>query len=604
MIIKALTLENFKGIKRPVRIEFKPITLLFGPNSAGKSTILQALVYAREILERHNLDPDRTVLGGEWMDLGGFHSLINNHQKNADIVIGFELNLSERGVSDYLSDNENFVLESSEHQRLPSEWLDNVQQAAFKLSICWSHLLNRPVVQKLSVEINYQDLAVITSTKDTKNIIIDTINVTHPIFKQFSLDDEIDGNWFADELLESGINPEYRGKPFSDHSPDFNFDEVQADKLSFLELLKEEKGEEYEIDETELMFDQDYSEHIDYLNTLKTFDENSVFKNIGLLGQNDALPVMGKLLQLDANIWRSSGDSFSPYSNHPLAAQLLISSVLSGLVVGPLDILSAELDKMLYIGPFREVPKRKHDPVKSPDLSRWARGLAAWDILLSDTGTLVERTNDWLESDNKFNAKYRVESNHFKLIDMSGPLYQALTNEKNINEDDFLSELFNQYLSEAPERKELKILSTDTGTRLEPADLGVGISQVIPVIVAALNTKSGLVAIEQPELHIHPAWQTVLGDLFISATKERGSMFLIETHSEHLMLRIVRRIRETYEKELPPGAPSFSNDMVSVLYVKGTDIGTSITPLPLRFDGEFEARWPDGFFEERDDELF
>ena len=48
MIIKALTLENFKGIAEPVRIEFKPITLLFGPNSAGKSTVLQALVYARE----------------------------------------------------------------------------------------------------------------------------------------------------------------------------------------------------------------------------------------------------------------------------------------------------------------------------------------------------------------------------------------------------------------------------------------------------------------------------------------------------------------------------------------------------------------------------
>ncbi len=35
MIIKALTIENFKGIREPVRVEFKPITLLFGPNSAG-----------------------------------------------------------------------------------------------------------------------------------------------------------------------------------------------------------------------------------------------------------------------------------------------------------------------------------------------------------------------------------------------------------------------------------------------------------------------------------------------------------------------------------------------------------------------------------------
>jgi AAA15 family ATPase/GTPase len=58
MIIKALTIENFKGIREPVRVEFKPITLLYGPNSAGKSTIVQAIHYAREVLDRNNLDAD------------------------------------------------------------------------------------------------------------------------------------------------------------------------------------------------------------------------------------------------------------------------------------------------------------------------------------------------------------------------------------------------------------------------------------------------------------------------------------------------------------------------------------------------------------------
>ena len=45
MLIKAITIENFKGISEPVRVEFKPLTLLFGPNSSGKSTIIQALHY-------------------------------------------------------------------------------------------------------------------------------------------------------------------------------------------------------------------------------------------------------------------------------------------------------------------------------------------------------------------------------------------------------------------------------------------------------------------------------------------------------------------------------------------------------------------------------
>jgi len=60
-MITNISIENFKGIRDRVSLELKPITLLFGPNSAGKSTIFQALQYAREVLERHNLDPDQTI---------------------------------------------------------------------------------------------------------------------------------------------------------------------------------------------------------------------------------------------------------------------------------------------------------------------------------------------------------------------------------------------------------------------------------------------------------------------------------------------------------------------------------------------------------------
>jgi len=63
--LSAITIENFKAVRSKCRIEFRPITLLFGPNSAGKSTILQALQFMREILERRNVNPDKTMDGGE-----------------------------------------------------------------------------------------------------------------------------------------------------------------------------------------------------------------------------------------------------------------------------------------------------------------------------------------------------------------------------------------------------------------------------------------------------------------------------------------------------------------------------------------------------------
>ena len=57
MRLSRIEIENFKGIGTAQVIDLKPITLLFGPNSWGKSTTLQALRYLPEIIERRNADP-------------------------------------------------------------------------------------------------------------------------------------------------------------------------------------------------------------------------------------------------------------------------------------------------------------------------------------------------------------------------------------------------------------------------------------------------------------------------------------------------------------------------------------------------------------------
>ena len=94
------------------------------------------------------------------------------------------------------------------------------------------------------------------------------------------------------------------------------------------------------------------------------------------------------------------------------------------------------------------------------------------------------------------------------------------------------------------------MIKAQNGVSLFPQDLGVGVSQVVPVIVAALHSTSGLVAIEEPESNIHPRFQVVLADLFITQAKANPNvLFLIETHSEHLMLRCLRRIRAASDGE-------------------------------------------------------
>jgi predicted ATPase len=145
------------------------------------------------------------------------------------------------------------------------------------------------------------------------------------------------------------------------------------------------------------------------------------------------------------------------------------------------------------------------------------------------------------------------------------------------------------------------------GTQVAPSETGTGFSQLLPMLFAAFSGNGELVAIQQPELHLHPALQSELGDLFIArALGERfdekrwtgSNQFVLETHSEHLLLRIMRRIRETTRGTLPETIPPVRSDDVSVLYIDGSGDHTLVRTMPLSADGQLLYDWPGGFFEE------
>jgi predicted ATPase len=151
----------------------------------------------------------------------------------------------------------------------------------------------------------------------------------------------------------------------------------------------------------------------------------------------------------------------------------------------------------------------------------------------------------------------------------------------------------------------LKLQDKLTGAKANIRDVGFGFSQVLPIIVQSVMAKNRTILIEQPELHLHPGLQAELGDMFLeSALGNQKNKFIIETHSEHLILRLLRRIRETANGELPEGIHPIKSDQISVLYVQPTEKGTQIIQLPVNEEGEFDRPWPHGFFSERAKELF
>src|SRR5690606_26485450 len=105
----------------------------------------------------------------------------------------------------------------------------------------------------------------------------------------------------------------------------------------------------------------------------------------------------------------------------------------------------------------------------------------------------------------------------------------------------------------APHRREYEVL-VRTGPKspeVKLTDVGFGVSQVLPVIVECLYVpRRSIVIFEQPEIHLHPSVQADLADLFVDAIraeedgKPRECQFIIESHSEHFLRRLQRRIAE------------------------------------------------------------
>lgn len=555
-MLTALEVENFKGICARQRVDFAPVTLLFGANSAGKSTILHALIYLHELLERGTADVDRTELGGNVLELGGFARLVHRHEIDRAIVLRAEFD-TPGGLERFGRDLTDFPFPDLE---------DEVRSAWLELTIRFrtTATFRGPLVERAVIGIGDESeplvwLEIGASLREGEPLRA-RLNLGHPLIAEAA--EEIAEAWshlaIPEAVLHGGLDGGGYGAGRGDGAG-----------------LGDGTG-----------FGDDRSVPVFALSRSRSCALPPADEPLVVIDSGDTDQLRDKLLEL----WRNPGSAKERKRGEGLQEIIelrertlpQVRTFLEMVVLGTISQLRSFLRDALYVGPLRAIPPRGSLYERPGRLGSWADGLAAWEALLADRGDLVARTNAWL-----------------RRLGAGSQLVVQQLFEPGADAEEIAA-------SHVDKTVRRLLIEAGAGSLVLPSEVGAGISQVVPVVVAALDERAGFTLVEQPELHVHPAVQVGLGDLFIDAATRDGRprMLLIETHSEHLILRLIRRIRETTDGALPSGAPAFSREQLSVLHVERGPAGVEIRRLRVDERGEFTDRWPRGFFEERAEELF
>ena len=222
------------------------------------------------------------------------------------------------------------------------------------------------------------------------------------------------------------------------------------------------------------------------------------------------------------------------------------------------------MDSIYHLGPLREYPRREyHWAGSSPD----------------DVGQRGERTMDAMLA-----ATVRKETRSLGFRKRHKPFQEMIA--------DWLYSLgliHDFRLEEIARGTNLYRAMVKMSPSSVPApltDVGFGVSQILPVLVLLYYVPEGsTVLLEQPEIHLHPAVQSGLADVMLNVADVRNIQILVESHSEHLLRRLQRRVAEQ----------ETSSKDVKLYFVSSKRGRAQASDLFLNMWGEIE-NWPDNFF--------
>lgn len=473
-MLETLSLQNFKGFETLDKLPLKPVTILCGTNSSGKSTILQSALLLKQTLESQT--PNQTLLlNGRFVHLGSFEDIIHNHDNERHLKFALELKF-ERG--DRFQDR---------------------RQGVMPTHFAMRELLGKEDAQELHLQFNVSVKSLRQNIEQTQ---LGALQV-----------DSLEGIFH-----ETGAPSDAWGSIRLDHSSD----------------------EQYKVS----------------------------WKNIPpWRSRHSSQPLSGE------STGRFNFANFVPvglrFINDKQADEPVME--VMGPLYGILELLKSTFSSFTYLGPLREEPRRRYI-YEDEVIEIGIKGENAPYIYLAERNRVLRNTHFYDSSAGSFLVERSLSLENAVRRWLEGMTIHNFSPQQT-------REIIYVNLSAGPERK----------TQVNIADVGFGVSQIFPIILEGLRMPHrATLLLEQPEIHLHPNLQMQLADYFISLALS-GKNVIVETHSDHVVNRLVRRIVEDSDRNL--------RDLIAIYFVKNLARGSIFEPIEIDSRRGI-ANWPANFFDQ------
>ena len=325
----------------------------------------------------------------------------------------------------------------------------------------------------------------------------------------------------------------------------------------------------YELPKTEIINNyQSFEKHV-----------NESIKKLRKINISSLLSKYISLSRIEANKGLIAGLDENYNYSHAVVVKELEPSIQDGVN----EINKYFNNNLIYIGPLREEPHLQYDNYIESPINVGIKGENCAGVLFQSKNKVIK----YIEPE-KFNIlQPSLELKNAYLIDAVSKWLNYIGVASSVSSN------FNGRYG-----YELKINPIGKKFGHDLTNVGVGVSQVLPIVITCLLAQPGsTIIIEQPELHLHPAMQTRMTDFFV-ATIFGNKQVIVETHSEYIINRL--RLMAVNWPSKPPKEESLRIYFSEKLNNNYKDYKAGNTIFKHLEINEYAAMsdWPDGFFDE------